>query len=80
MPASVGVILLGELIARRADLIGVRAREHRRRNVVGAIVLQLVEPDIAAAAQYVDEVVVRQILHIEHTLRPVRHRRSPFSS
>ena len=46
---AVGVIFFRQLVARRADLECVRAREHRRRDIVGAVVLQLVEPDVAAA-------------------------------
>ncbi len=40
---AVGVIFLGEFIARRADLIAVRSRQNRRRRIVRAVVLELVE-------------------------------------
>ena len=43
-----GVIFLGEFVARRADLIGMRAGEDRGRGVVRAVVLEHVEAHVGA--------------------------------
>ena len=50
-----GVILLGELVARRAGLVGMRAREHRRRLIVRALVFQDVEADVGTLADDLGE-------------------------
>ncbi len=69
-----GVEPAGELVARRADLVGVRRFENGRRHLVGAVVLQLVEPHVRPPRQRVDVIVRRQVLHIEHALGIAGHR------
>jgi hypothetical protein len=76
---AVGVIFLGKLVARGPDLKRVRAGEHWCGHVVRAVVFQLVETDIAAAAEDFDEIGVRQIFYVEHALH-VCHRRKPLVS
>src|SRR6476619_3795184 len=72
------MIFFGKLVARRSNLKGMRAREHGCCEVIRTVVLELVEPDVAARSQNIDEIIVREVLHVEHALQLVRHRRNPL--
>src|SRR5262249_7473275 len=64
-----GRMILGrDLVARRADLVGMRGRHDRRRHVVGAVVLELVEPHVWPPRQRRLVVGRRQVLYIEDAL------------
>ena len=69
-----------ELIARRADLIGVRRRQDRRRDFVRALVLKPVEPHIRPGAQDVGINLVREVFDVEHALIVDGHRWRTFGS
>ena len=58
----------GDLVARRADLIGMRRRQYRCRDRIRTIVLQPVEPHVGAAFQDIDIDLVGEIFDIEHAL------------
>ena len=57
-----------QFIARRADLIGMRRGQDRRRDLIGAFVLEPVEPHVGPRPQDVGIDLVRQIFDVEHAL------------
>ena len=63
-----------ELIARRPDLIGVRGGKDRRRNVLGALVFEPVEPHVGPRLEDVGIDLVGEIFDVEHALVVDGHR------
>src|SRR6266576_4170288 len=74
------MIFLCQFVARRADLIGMRARKNWRRIIVGTVVLELVEPDVGALLQDLGENAVGGTIDKEHTLGAIGHMRNPLFS
>src|SRR5262249_5950611 len=65
---------------RRADLIGMRARQDGRERLFPALVLETVEPDIAPRLEDVDVDRMGQIFDVEDALGVDGHRWAPASS
>ena len=57
-----------DLVARRADLIGMRRADDRRGDILGTFVLEPVETHIGPCLQDVGVDLVRQILYVENAL------------
>jgi hypothetical protein len=68
-----GVEARRKLVARRPDLVGVRGRHDRLRNLVGGLVLELVDPDLRPLRDDVEVAGMRDVAHIEHTFDVVFH-------
>ena len=62
------VVGAGELIARGADLEGVRGGQDGGDRLLGAVVLQPVQPYVRARAQQLREYAVREVFHVEDAL------------
>ena len=62
-----------ELVACGADLVGVRGRGDRRRDLVRGVILELVEPDLGSLRDDVEIAGMREVAHIEHALDVVLH-------
>jgi len=67
-----------QLIARGADLIGVRRCENRRGDVLGAVVLETIEAHIGPCLQHLGINLVGQIFDVEYALVVDGHYRSDF--
>ena len=70
---ALGVEAWLELVARRADLVGVRSLDDRFGHGVGRLVLELVEPDLRARRDDVQIAGVCEVAHVEHALDVVFH-------
>ena len=64
----VDVVGTGKLVARGADLEGVRGGQDRGDRLLGAVVLQPVEPHVRPGAQQVRKYAVREVFHVEDAL------------
>src|SRR5262249_22753933 len=62
-----------ELVARRSDLVGVRGRHDRSGDLLGSLVLELVEPDLRPLRDDVEIAGVRDVAQVEHALHVVLH-------
>src|ERR1700736_1834555 len=68
-----------QLIARGADLVGMRRGQNRRRYFLGALVLERVEPHVGPRPQNVGIDLVGEVFDVEHALVVDGHR-ATFSS
>ena len=82
--ALVDVVLRRQLIARRADLVGMGRRHDRVGDRIGRIVLQLVEPDFRTGGdqveidRMVEEAYVEHPLYVLFRCRTVNHHATPI--
>ena len=60
--------VLRQLVARGADLIGMRRGQDRRGDVIGAFVFEPVEPHVGRRAEDVGIDLVGEIFDVEHAL------------
>ena len=69
-----------EFVARRADLIGVRRGQNRRGDLLGAFILEPVQPHVGPRPQDVGINLMRQIFDVEHALAVDGHFWRAFGS
>jgi hypothetical protein len=71
------VILLRQFVARRAGLVGMRGGKDRRRDIVGAVIPELVETDVGALLDDLGEYRVGRTVDKKHALAAVGHEPNP---
>jgi hypothetical protein len=62
-----------KFVARRADLVGVCGRDDRLRDLVGGLVLELVDPDLGPLCDDIEVAGMGDVAHVENALHVVFH-------